>query len=112
MDDMKLKLPKNSGKKVPNKSRFSQQILTVVLIFMMITVVYSLITEDSTKTESISISELAHHLNSGTIKNIEVAGELGNRDRFSFSAILGDQRGQERNRKFFVGNTDELWRLV
>src|SRR3972149_7045433 len=75
MDDMKLKLPKNSGKKVPNKSRFSQQILTVVLIFMMITVVYSLITEDSTKTESISISELANNLNSGTIKKIEVAGE-------------------------------------
>ena len=62
---MKLKLPNNMGKKKgnlpagkPGKPNFSQQIITVVLIFMVITVVYSLITQNSSKTESISISDL------------------------------------------------------
>ena len=80
---MKLKLPNNMGKKKGNlpagpkgpKPRFSQQIITAILIFMMITVVYSLITQNTSKTESISISDLANNLNSGTVKKIEVAGE-------------------------------------
>jgi cell division protease FtsH len=72
---MKLKLPKNPGKKAPNKSRLSQQVITAILIFMMITVVYSLITQNSSKTESISISQLANDLNSGLVKKIDVSGE-------------------------------------
>jgi len=70
-----LKLPKNPGKKAPNKSRLSQQVITAILIFMMITVVYSLITQNSSKTESISISQLANDLNSGLVKKIDVSGE-------------------------------------
>src|SRR3990172_5288115 len=80
---MKLKLPNNMGKKKGNwppgpkgpRLLFSQQIITAILIFMMITVVYSLITQNTSKTESISISDMANNLNSGTVKKIEVAGE-------------------------------------
>ena len=73
---MKLKLPKGF-KKEPAKKKggFAQQIATAVLFFMLLAVLYSVIFDNSKKTEDISISDLAKSITAGQVQKIEVAGD-------------------------------------
>ena len=66
----------NKGKKGKKESKFSGSIMGAVLIFMLITALYLVIT-GSTKKEvpQISISDLAKNVTDGIVKKIVVAGE-------------------------------------
>ena len=69
-----LKKP-NKKDKPKEKSKFSQHLIIVFLVFMLISALYSVITETTKKVEEISISELAKDVTAGQVKKIEVAGE-------------------------------------
>ena len=71
----KNELP-NKGKKGKKESKFSGSIMGAVLIFMVITALYLMITGSTKKAEpQISISDLAKNVTDGTVKSISVAGE-------------------------------------
>ncbi len=71
----KNELP-NKGKKGKKESKFSGSIMGAVLIFMVITALYLVITGSNKKAEpQISISDLAKNVTDGSVKKIVVAGE-------------------------------------
>ena len=72
--------PQNKGnqgnKKGKKESKFSGSIMGAVLIFMIITAIYLVISGTNQKTvPEISISDLAKNVSDGTVKNITVEGE-------------------------------------
>jgi len=73
-----MPLPMGKNKK-PNQKmktpKFSNLILTSLLILMVITALYSVVSQETKKVEDISISELAKKLEVGEVKKIQVAGE-------------------------------------
>jgi cell division protease FtsH len=69
------KEPKNKGKKKKEIPKFSGNILGAILIFMIITALYLMITDTSKVAPDISISDLAKSVSAGEVKNILVEGE-------------------------------------
>ena len=68
--------PTNKGKKGKKESKFSGSIMGAILIFMIITAIYLVISGTNQKTvPEISISDLAKNVSDGTVKNITVEGE-------------------------------------
>ena len=67
--DPKKKGPKK-GSGLPNRQQFLSNILSVVLILLILSTVYSMISESQTKIEEISISELATDISKGLISKI------------------------------------------
>ena len=66
----------NKGKKGKKESKFSGSIMGAILIFMVITALYLIITGSTKKDEpQISISDLAKNVTDGTVKSISVEGE-------------------------------------
>jgi cell division protease FtsH len=66
----------NKGKKGKKESKFSGSIMGAVLIFMLITALYLVISGSSQKkVPEISISDLAKNVIDGSVKKIVVAGE-------------------------------------
>ena len=66
----------NKGKKGKKESKFSGSIMGAVLIFMLITALYLVITGSTKKGEpQISISDLAKNVTDGSVKKIVVSGE-------------------------------------
>ena len=69
------------GDKTPEKkggdigSKFSKHIGMAVLIFMLITAAYIVVSNNFTQKKEISISELAKDVTAGTVKSIEVSGD-------------------------------------
>jgi cell division protease FtsH len=65
---------KTAGK--PNKPKpFINAILTTILFFVILIIIYSLFTMGREETKKIPISEVATEINSGNVKKIEVAGD-------------------------------------
>ncbi|KKQ36006.1 MAG: Lysyl-tRNA synthetase [Candidatus Nomurabacteria bacterium GW2011_GWB1_37_5] len=68
----------NRGSKKTSKKdgpKFSNLMMTGLLILMLITALYSVISSPDKKVEEISISDLAKKVENAEVKNIEVAGE-------------------------------------
>ncbi len=66
----------NKGKKGKKESKFSGSIMGAILIFMLITAVYLIISGTNQKSvPEISISDLAKNVSDGSVKKIVVAGE-------------------------------------
>lgn len=66
---------KNKGKKVKENPKFSGSMLGAILIFMTLTALYLMISNPSTSTSEISISDLAKSVTAGEVKGIVVEGE-------------------------------------
>lgn len=66
--------PKNKKiqPKVPN---IGNQIIIAILIFVSITIIYSLVSTPSENIKQLAISDVAADITNGTVKNIEVVGE-------------------------------------
>jgi cell division protease FtsH len=59
----------------PKAPQFTKNIVVAVLIFMLISAAYILISGNSSKNKDISLSELAKDVSAGTVKTIEVSGD-------------------------------------
>ncbi|HNW71521.1 MAG TPA: ATP-dependent zinc metalloprotease FtsH [Candidatus Paceibacterota bacterium] len=66
---------KNKGKKGKKGPSFTSSIATALLVFMLITSLYLVITENKKDIPQISISDLAKNVSEGTVKKVVVAGE-------------------------------------
>src|SRR3989304_2736176 len=73
--ESKKKGPKK-GPGLPNRQQFLSNILSVVLILLILSTVYSMISESQTKVEEISISELATDISKGLILIFLVGREV------------------------------------
>ncbi|MFH1956766.1 MAG: ATP-dependent metallopeptidase FtsH/Yme1/Tma family protein, partial [Patescibacteria group bacterium] len=60
--------------KTPPKTSFTKNIFTALLIFMILAVSYSLVSDQFQKQEEVSFSQLVEEIKSGNIKNITVSG--------------------------------------
>ncbi len=72
------KTPKNGKKKkkkLNEKQRFFSNIISTILIFMIIATVYSIFTEQKSKFEDVSISQLATDIKGELVADISVEGE-------------------------------------
>lgn len=69
------KAPKNQGKKPGKGPGLSGSIASVILIFMIITALYLLVSGTNEQEQEISISELAQSVSAGEVKGIVVEGE-------------------------------------
>ena len=69
------KEPKSKGKKSKENPKFGGNIIGAVLIFMVITALYLMISGGSKKDVEISISDLAKSVTAGEVKSILVEGE-------------------------------------
>ncbi|MDO8573044.1 MAG: ATP-dependent zinc metalloprotease FtsH [bacterium] len=74
--------PKDSKKKgtkkgvgLPSKQQFLSNILSVILILLILSTVYSMISESRAKIEEISISQLATDITNGLILKVEIEGD-------------------------------------
>ncbi len=63
------------SKKRKKGSKLSSNIAGAVVIFMLITAVYIVVTDTSKQVSTISVSELATNVSAGTVKDIVVEGE-------------------------------------
>lgn len=72
--DPKKKGPKK-GSRLPDKQQFLSNILSVVLILLILSTVYSMISESRAKIEEISISQLATDISKGLISKVEIEGD-------------------------------------
>src|SRR3989338_2550099 len=79
MDIFNTQEPKKKGPKkgpgLPNRQQFLSNILSVVLILLILSTVYSMISESQTKIEEISISELATDISKGLISKVIIEGD-------------------------------------
>lgn len=71
MDNKNIKI---DPKKKPKNPNLMSQIMIAVLIFMSITVAYSLLVKGSKEAEEITISDVAKAISSQTVEKIEVSG--------------------------------------
>jgi cell division protease FtsH len=71
MDNKNIKI---DPKKKPKNPNLMSQIMIAVLIFMSITVAYSLLVKGSKEAEEITISDVAKAISSETVEKIEVSG--------------------------------------
>ncbi len=71
MDNKNTKL---NPQKKPKKPSLMSQIMIAVLIFMSITVAYSLLIKGDKEVEEIAISDVAQAISSGLVEKIEVSG--------------------------------------
>ena len=70
------KEPKNKGKKAPKKTKFSASIAGAILIFMLLTGLYLIVSGTTgTTPPEVSISEVAQSVSAGTVKTIVVEGD-------------------------------------
>ncbi len=67
-------LKNDKGGKSPLKVLFYKHLTTAILIFMLISATYILITNNISHTKEISLSELAKDVSGGLVKSIEVSG--------------------------------------
>ncbi len=79
MDIFSIQDPKKKGSKkgpgLPNRQQFLSNILSVVLILLILSTVYSMISESRAKIEEISISQLATDISKGLISKVEIEGD-------------------------------------
>jgi len=69
-------MPKGPGKKqLPPQKSFLSNVLTIILIFLVIGILYSFISEDQTKDLEIPLSELAQNVREGSVSEIIIRGE-------------------------------------
>ncbi len=66
----KMKMPKNSPARL-----FYKNIIAVLLIFLVLSGIYSIMFENIRKPEEISLSTLVSEINAGKVKSINVSGE-------------------------------------
>lgn len=66
---------KKGGKPPKKKPNFLSSLITAILIFVIITALYSLIVEQKEKAEEITFSELANSIQAGEVASIEVMGD-------------------------------------
>ena len=66
---------KNNRKKGKGENKFSGSIAGAILIFMLITAFYLMVSDTSKNTPEISISDLAKSVSAGEIKKILVEGD-------------------------------------
>nr|HPI82832.1 hypothetical protein [Candidatus Paceibacterota bacterium] len=71
MDNKNIKI---DPKKKPKNPNLMSQIMIAVLIFMSITVAYSLLVKGNKEAEEITISDVAKAISSETVEKIEVSG--------------------------------------
>jgi len=72
----KKNISKDSVPKKPiPKSSFSKSLITAFLVLMVIAATYSILTEEVSSKEEISISQLVSEINTGNVKNINIKGE-------------------------------------
>ena len=69
------KEPKGKGKKGKEAPNFSGNIIGAILIFMIITALYLVISSTSKVVPEVSISDLASSVQTGDVKSIVVEGE-------------------------------------
>lgn len=69
--------PKKSNKKKKQKPKqqFFQQLIVVVMVFVAISLVYSLIVDHPEKTDEVSLSQLTTNINEGNVASIIVKGD-------------------------------------
>ncbi len=72
--DIKKTSKRKRGGPLMPKNSFVNNIVGVVLIFFTLILIYTLLGNGFTKTDSISISELAQDINKGVVTEIEVSG--------------------------------------
>lgn len=63
------------GPKGPRGSQFFQNLLSVVLFLLLISTLYSMLTEDRVEPEQVSLTQVADALNEGDIASIAVKGD-------------------------------------
>ncbi len=63
---------KGDSPKIP---KLGNQITTVILVFMLLTALYSVVSENKAKTEMVPISSVAQMITQGSVKKIEVTGD-------------------------------------
>ena len=69
---------KNKGKKQVKGPKFSGNLAGTILIFMLITGLYLVVSDNSKNTPEISISDLAKNISAGDVQKIEVSGDTLN----------------------------------
>lgn len=69
------KIPRKKGSKNIGIGQFSRHIITALLILMLITGVYSIISEKQRNIPEIALSELVSEINTGTVSKVTVEGE-------------------------------------
>ncbi len=70
------KKPTKGGKKGSEGSKFSNSLFGGLLIFMLITALYLVVSDTTKVVPEIAISDLAKSVSSGEVKTIEVSGEV------------------------------------
>ena len=70
------KKPTKGGKKGSEGSKFSNSLFGGLLIFMLITALYLVVSDTTKVVPEIAISDLAKSVSSGEVKRIEVSGEV------------------------------------
>ena len=69
-------MDKKSNKQTPKTPpKMSRQVMTAILIFMAITLVYSLVSDPATEVKQYSLSEIAKNVVDGNVSKITVEGE-------------------------------------
>ena len=63
---------------MPTGGQFLSNIVTAVLIFLIISTVYSMISKNKSKVEEVAISKIAQDISAGTVKSISVEGGMVN----------------------------------
>jgi len=69
------KIPKKKGRKTPGIGQFSRHLMTALLILMLITGLYSIISEREKDIPNIALSELVSEINAGVVSKVTVEGE-------------------------------------
>jgi cell division protease FtsH len=67
--------PKGGPPKQPKQQKFWSNVLSIVLIFLIIMTIYSIVADDTARTEEIPISQLALDVKQGRVSEITVRGE-------------------------------------
>jgi cell division protease FtsH len=105
---MKLKLPDNFAPKIGNKkdnkkkkASLPQHFITAVLILMLLAALYSVIVDNTKPAGVMTLSDLAHSINAGLVKQIDVSGE-------NLSVTLKSGEVKEANKEAETSLTQSL----
>lgn len=63
---------------MPTGGQFLSNIVTAVLIFLIISTLYSMVSKNKSKVEEVAISKIAQDISAGTVKSISVEGGMVN----------------------------------
>ena len=93
-NDENEKEDKNEKKKTPVSQQFVSNILSAILIFMVIIVAYSFLSDNKKDVAEIPLSELATQISQGKVSTIVVEG-----DKLNIKTVDGEEKISKRRRK-------------